>query len=272
VSFLRTLPFVAAAALFLGGCSRGQDSGVELGYRFLGTTKPGQVTELKQVVRRRIEGSGVASLEIRDNADGILVRLPGATGETVLLVKRLLRSSGKLEFRPAAPLDVQKKFAQDGAVPPGYTVFDNPTPARGGQYEAFGAKVLLGNSVIGSRDIAAAEPRQEMVPGGHRWVTAFELNADGARRFDEVATELYNRTPAGLLAIMVNGEIRSMPAMQSPSFKGRGQVSGAKNQADALELAVILRSGELPVPLGSRKDGKDVLGEPESERPYGSKK
>jgi preprotein translocase subunit SecD len=271
----RTRPLLTAIVLVVGGCSRPPDSGVQLGYRILGervALRPEIVAELKQVVRRRVEGSGVPYLEFLDEAEGLVVKLPGASDETVLLVKRLLRSQGKLEFRPAAPVDVQEIFNREGKVPPGYSVVLNSTPARGGVYEAFGAKVVLQDPVLRSRNIADAEPREERVPGGTRWVTTFELDPEGAQRFDDAAAQLYNRKPPGLLAILVDGEIRSMPAVQSPAFHGRGQISGAKNEQDARELAVILRSGELPVLLGARKDGKDVPGEPESEKRYGSPK
>jgi SecD/SecF fusion protein len=104
-----------------------------------------------------------------------------------------------------------------------------------------------------------------MVPGGSRWVTSFTLNAEGAKMFDDAAERLYNQRPAGLIVIMLDGKVKSAPAVQSPAFHGHGQISGAKDQNDAKELSVILRSGSLPAPIGTYEDGKAVPGKPESE-------
>jgi preprotein translocase subunit SecD len=132
--------------------------------------------------------------------------------------------------------------------------------------------LLRTDAVVRSKHIQEAEPREEIVPGGKRWVTSFVLDAEGAKRFDAAAKELYERRPAGLLGIVLDGELKSMPAVQSPVFHGRGQISGAKSEEDARDLAAILRGGELVVPLGSRRDGKDLPGVPEFERPFGPKK
>ena len=96
---------------------------------------------------------------------------PGATPDTSARVKRLFRSRGLLELRPVAPLPIQKKYNEDKVVPEGYEVIQNNERARGGEYEAYGAQILVSReSVIGGRQIVGAEAREEMVPGGKRWV------------------------------------------------------------------------------------------------------
>ena len=101
-----------------------------------------------------------------------------------------------------------------------------------------------------------------MTTAGKAWVTAFELDATGAKLFDEAAERLYNQRPPGLLAILLDGVLKSVPAVRSAAFHGRGQISGVKSEEDAKDLATILKAGALPLPLG----------EPEFERPYGPKK
>ncbi|MCI0340991.1 MAG: hypothetical protein L0216_07530 [Planctomycetales bacterium] len=46
---------------------------------------------------------------------------------------------------------------------------------------------------------------------------------------------------------------------------GRGMTTGALTEAGAETLAIVLRSGALPVPLGRTVNGVPVPGEPESE-------
>jgi preprotein translocase subunit SecD len=82
-------------------------------------------------------------------------------------------------------------------------------------------------AVIEGRNIIAAEPHREAGLDGASWVTLFELDAEGARRFDEAAERLYGRSPRGRIAIVLDDVVRSAPVVNSPSFHGRGQISGA---------------------------------------------
>jgi len=81
--------------------------------------------------------------------------------------------------------------------------------------------------VIEGRHIVNAEPQQEAASGGIGWVTLFELDAEGARRLDEAAEQLYRRH--GRIVILLDGEVRSAPVVQSPAFHGRGQISGLRD-------------------------------------------
>src|SRR5581483_3643438 len=163
----------------------------------------------------------------------------------------------------AAPRNLQEQFNKDHVVPEGWMVVDNTERGRGGEYEAYGAQILVQKQpVIEGRHIEDAEAREEMVPGGARWVTSFTLNTEGAKMFDDAAARLYDQRPPGLIVIMLDGKVKSAPAVQSASFHGHGQISGAKDQNDAKELAIILRSGSLPAPIGSIEGGP---GKPESE-------
>jgi preprotein translocase subunit SecD len=234
--------------------------GVELVYR--PQVPEARKQELLDAVRRRMQ-----AIDPRNGArfDGelLVVKLPGALEETADRAKSVLRVQGELHLSKVAPVPVQQQFNQDQRVPEGYKVVANPDRPRGGEYEAYGARILVRKQpVVEGRHMVEAEPRQELAAGGTRWVTAFEMNAEGARLFDEAAAELYEMRPPGLLAILLDGELKSCPAIQSPRFKGRGQISGAKSAEDARSLAIILRSGVLPVRLG----------DPEAERKYGDKK
>jgi preprotein translocase subunit SecD len=280
---MKWMPLAAAAAMVAAVgiwlVASAQDSGTELGYQLLWDRAPADLskaealTSTKESIRRRFDIAGLPHAEVLEESGALRIKLPGATPEQVALAKRLLRTVGNLQLRPAATLDLQDKFNKDGIVPAGYAVIDNPLQPRGGEYEAWGKSVLLRiEPVIRAKHIAESEPRQEMIPGGARWVTTVVMNPEGATRFDQAATELYGRRPAGLIGIVLDGELKSMPSVQSPAFHGMAQISGAKSREDAADLAIILRSGELVVPLGSRKNGKAAPGDPEFERPYGPKK
>lgn len=241
-------------ALTAVGCGKVPDSGVEIGYRV-------QVTpELEQAARRRLEALAIRGAEVRKDGGLLVLRLPGADPETVFRVKRIFRPKGELHLSKVAPLEVQQKFNDDGKVPAGYRVVANPERSRGGEYDAFGGKLLVEiQPVIEGRHLIQAEPRKEMTPVGVRWVTAIEMDKEGAQRFDAAAAKLYEMRPPGLIAILFDGVLKSAPAVQSPAFHGRAQISGAKDQDEAQDLALILKAGLLPVQLP----------DPEVERPYG---
>ncbi|HZE99596.1 MAG TPA: protein translocase subunit SecD [Planctomycetota bacterium] len=258
--------FVADAKINLGIDLAG---GAELRYKVL--FEPGfsgnRETATKiatDVIRRRVEAKQLKEPKINSRGDDeIIIQLAGVDADGLRDYKRLIETSGKLELHAAAPRDMQERYNKDKVVPQDYSVVDNTERGRGGDYEAYGAQILVMKApVIEGRHIEDAEARQEMVPGGSRWVTSFTLNAEGAKMFDDAAERLYNQRPPGLIVIMLDGKVKSAPAVQSPSFRGHGQISGAKDQNDAKELSIILRSGSLPAPIGSIEGGP---GKPESE-------
>ena len=234
------------------------DSGVELGYRV--TTRAGDPAIL-DAARRRVQSVN-PRFDVRVDSGVLVLRLSGASPGEVIQGKRLFQIQGDLQLCTVAPIPVQQKFNQDKVVPEGWVAVGNDDRRRG-IYESYGAQILVRQeAIIDGRHIVTADPKREMAPGGHRWVTTFELNAEGARRFDEAAEILYRQRPPGLIAIIIDGVLKSAPSVQAPSFEGHGQISGAKGAEEAKDLAIILRSGALPVPLES----------PEFERPYGPKK
>ncbi|HUR39501.1 MAG TPA: protein translocase subunit SecD, partial [Planctomycetota bacterium] len=216
------------------------------------------------VIRRRVEAKQLKEPKINSRGDDeIIIQLAGVDADALRDYKRLIETSGKLELHAAAPRGVQEQYNKDKVVPENYMAVENTERGRGGEYEAYGSTILVQKApVIEGRHIEDSEPRQEMVPGGSRWVTSFTLNAEGAKMFDDAAEKLYNQRPPGLIVIMLDGKVKSAPAVQSPAFHGHGQISGAKDQNDSKELSIILRSGSLPAPIGSIGGGP---GKPESE-------
>lgn len=268
------LIFGAILLWFLAGPG-GKDWGTELTYRMLlpdsSEGEAGRLApELRRVLERRLKDLGIGSFEVAFEGDLVRIKVPGAAAKDVAPIKRILKKVGHLQLRPAADRTIQEKYKLDGLVPDGYEAFEYPHLQSTGEYGPWSPRLLVHKkSVIESRHIVKAEPHQTMDTRGLSWVTSFELDAEGAVLFDRAAKELYNRNPPGLIAILMDGVVRSAPAVQSESFRGRGQISGAGSEEEAKDLAIILRSGGLPAPLGGLRAGVKTPGEPESERPYG---
>ena len=81
-------------------------------------------------------------------------------------------------------------------------------------------------------------------------------NDVGATIFDQLAVHLHN--PAGTggsyslqyaLGIFLDNNLLSAPQMTSESYGGKGTISGSFDITEAQELANLLKSGSLPMPL-----------------------
>ena len=67
------------------------------------------------------------------------------------------------------------------------------------------------------------------------------MSKDGARRFGRFTeANIGNR-----LAIVLDNQIRSAPTIQS-RIEDSGRITGAANEQDASDLALVLRAGSLP--------------------------
>lgn len=168
--------------------------------------------EATDVVRRRIDPQQVREPKVTMSGDdGIALQLAGIDADGLRDVKKRIGTMGKLELFAAASPELQERYARSGVVPAGFKVAEN--------------LLIEERPVIEGRHIVHAEPH---LGESGRWVTMFDLNPEGAKRFDEAAERLYRRTPRGRIVIVLDGKVQSAPAVESPAFHGRGQISGAQ--------------------------------------------
>jgi preprotein translocase subunit SecD len=230
------------------------------------------------VLFRRLERLGAAEVKCEfldrtaEQPDRVTITITGIDPARVPDYRRLLALMGRLELCGVASEPVQLRFSKDRVVPVGFRPVDNPNPFQRAEYSTWsGSQILVEQaSVIAPRHIIASEARQSLDSvGSSQWVTTFELDAEGARLFDEAAKILFNMKPRGMIAILLDGRLRSAPVIMSDHFDGHGQISGAKSEQEAKDLAITLQSGPLPARLGRMKGGVFVPGEPEAERRFG---
>ncbi len=101
--------------------------------------------------------------------------------------------------------------------------------------------------------LADAEPlvdQSEVVP---KYVVSIKWNDEGSTIFDEVASRLYNSGAYGTLhralGIFLDDTLLSAPQILQASYGGSGQITGDFTPDEASELANLLQSGALPMPL-----------------------
>jgi protein-export membrane protein SecD len=80
-------------------------------------------------------------------------------------------------------------------------------------------------------------------PGG--MLVSFRLDRRGARTFREVTRDNVGKQ----LAIVLDNIVKSAPRIDGPIPSGEGQITGSFTDAEAADLALVLRVGALPVDL-----------------------
>ena len=238
------------------------------------------------IIRDRIDGLGVAEPDVTRQGGRVVVQLPGISdqqraidvvGQTAEL--RFRTVCAELFSEPFALPD-----PESGAVAPPPVLPDPELDERGlapcpsgvdynglvtstsaedvlerfvvlPQRDDSGQVVrrfLLGPSALTGAGLSSADSsfRGEFVVDA-----TFKGGEEGADKFDEMAVECYSGTAycptgaAGLgrLAIVVDGNVRSAPTVQTPNFDGRVVISGGFSEQEADDLALVLRYGALPI-------------------------
>jgi preprotein translocase subunit SecD len=101
--------------------------------------------------------------------------------------------------------------------------------------------------------LSDAQPNSIQEGGIPEFVVSIQWNNEGADIFNDIAARLYSR-PSGSdqrdLGIFLDDSLLSNPQIQQPSYSGgSAQIEGNFTQAEVVELANLLKSGALPLPL-----------------------
>jgi len=195
-----------------------------------------------RTLERRINSLGLTEPVIQahgptEKSFQILVQLPGV--DDPARVKQIMGTAAVLELSEvkdgpfASP---EQARAKHGGVLPLNTRLVPEMRRPGESGEAW--YLVVRTPVITGRDLRNARPGRDEF---QKWETDFTLGRDGARRFARFTeANVGNR-----LAIILDGQVRSAPTIQS-RIEDSGRITGAANQQDASDLALVLQSGSLP--------------------------
>ena len=184
-----------------------------------------------EVIRRRIDELGTREPNIvRQGANRIVVQVPGLQDPAAL--KALLGKTAKLEFK-LVDVDVDPQMLAEGRAPPGSQVLPS---LEGGSLAVKRRAIITGDQLIDSQ-VSTDQNNQPAV--------SFRFDSSGGRRFAQ-ATQANVGRP---FAIILDGVVISAPRINEPILGGSGIISGSYTIATANELAILLRSGKLPVEL-----------------------
>ena len=113
-------------------------------------------------------------------------------------------------------------------------------PARGGSED----KQLTGDL------LSDAQPLQDTSSIVTEYVVHIEWNDEGSVIFDDIAARLYGTgSVKSRIGIFLDGTMLSAPTINVQSYGGSGQIEGGFTAVEVEQLANLLKSGSLPIPL-----------------------
>jgi preprotein translocase subunit SecD len=184
-----------------------------------------------EVIRKRIDELGTREPTIvRQGTNRIVVQVPGLQDPSAL--KALLGKTAKLEFKLVDVTADPTEVAQ-GRAPPGSQIL----PSNDGVPVVVKRRAIItGDQLIDSQ----VTTDQNNAPA-----VSFRFDSTGGRRFAQATQENVGKP----FAIILDGKVISAPNINEPILGGSGIISGNYTVATANELAILLRSGKLPVEL-----------------------
>src|SRR5579863_5577348 len=205
-----------------------------------------------ETIERRINALGLTEPTIQRhgrNDNEILVQLPGEGDPS--RAKAVIQAGGQLELMLLAdptPYPSQSaglaKYA--GVLPPNTELLkerpeshirQNPNDTSENWY------LVERTPAVTGRDLrSATENRNTEMPG--QWQINFVLSNEAAKRFGPFTEQNRGRQ----MAIVLEHQVYSAPTIQS-RIEDQGRIDGNFSQAQAHDLALVLRAGALPASI-----------------------
>ncbi|MGO2595605.1 MAG: protein translocase subunit SecD [Glutamicibacter arilaitensis] len=246
-----------------------------------------QLDQAVEIIRQRVDGSGVSEPEITTQSGrNVVVSMPGTPDQTT---RDLIQASANMEFRPvlitggyAATPKEDRTAEKDLPKPEGKP--ENPsdtnwiTPELFQEFEGYdcetelkdrggdaadpakpmiscdtdmGVKYILGPQEISGDKIKDAYAQLARGVNGSvtgEWVVVIEFDAEGTKIFADTTQRLIAlQGSQNQFAIVLDGETISAPTTNAVISDGRPQISGGFTQESSQALAEQLKYGALPI-------------------------
>ena len=229
--------------------------------------------ETIEIIRSRVDALGVAEPDIARSGTDVIVQLPGVSDAERL--RELIGRTAQLRFRPVLetftpgteayaelgidctlPASERGPLAADEA---GYLCGRGTSIGEGELAVTLPGSIhLVGPAALSGDAIEDAFPVEQS--GG--FTTSVSFDAEGSAAFAAITSDLAcerDQGLPGLLAIVLDGTVESAPSMNPDVRCGVGLTDGAVITSGALDreaqrvaatdLALVLRTGSLPISL-----------------------
>ncbi len=199
------------------------------------------VDQALETIRNRVDQFGVAEPTIqRQGARNIVVELPGIEDPSRAI--QLIGRTARLEFR-LVDEGQSVDEALKGRVPAGSEILYERKVNKQTK-EVTRTPYLLKKQVLLTGD-ALSNAKMELGSRFGEPYVSIEFNGDGARLFEHITSENVGKR----LAIALDDTVYSAPVIRERIGGGRAQITGSFTDAEAKDLAIVLRAGALPAPV-----------------------
>ncbi len=175
-----------------------------------------------EVVRKRLNETGLTEPTVTlQGSDAILVQMPGMSDPSQ--VKSLLGTTAQMSFHWQANSNTSAFMLRHDDSGRSYRLEQNIA--------------LEGEHITDASGALSAQTGQPVV--------TFRLDSIGAKQFATMTRDNVGR----VLAIVLDDEVITAPVINGPIPGGRGEIAGSFTLPEAHDVALMLRTGALPVPL-----------------------
>jgi preprotein translocase subunit SecD len=204
--------------------------------------KQASVDQTLETIRNRIDQFGVSEPIIQRQGDrDILVQLPGI--QDPARAKELIGKTAVLQFKLVRDVNPDPYASGAQPLPAGTQVLYEISKTPAGDRKK-GQPLLVESSTLMTGDVVSdARVRPGDLPNSR--IVALDLNARGARLFEEITAANVNRR----LAIILDDTIYSAPVIKERIPGGRAVIQGSFTSDEARDLSIVLRTGALPAPV-----------------------
>jgi preprotein translocase subunit SecD len=211
------------------------------------------VRNATQVIETRCSYLGVYCRAERVGGEGSnRVRLRVSGAKDFGRVKSVLLAEGRLELRPVvsqpSPMPMQSYPTREAAEKAAGQKYDVAPYEEGGTAPAF--VTVEREPIVTGADLRDASAVPDTANDGGNYTILFTLRPEGAVRFGEWTGANVGR----YLAIILNGKVRSAPYIKGP-ITDSGQITGNFTREQAQDVALTLRSGNMPAPVEVLEEG-----------------
>lgn len=231
-----------------------------------GEADEGVLDQTVEIIRNRVDSLGAQEPDIaREGTENIIVQLPGIRDQERAL--EIIGQTAQLRFRgvlEVVPVEEAERAARDEDLEPGSPEFDafvNEQMEEEGiqlsSEDPVGEEVVfratdeplwyrLGPADVVGSDIAHAQANFDQTTGSG-WHVLLEMTNTGRDKWGAVTTEL--SAQQAQLAIVLDRRVESAPVVNTPITDGKAQITGQFTEQEAKDLALVLRTGALPIEL-----------------------
>ncbi|WP_034338354.1 protein translocase subunit SecD [Deinococcus misasensis] len=175
------------------------------------------VDKAKTILENRVNALGIAEPTVqRQGNNRVVIELPGIKPAEQEKARKLIGTTAKLTFH-IVPDALNQTLDKDMKV------------------SDLGPAVGTGEIILNA---------QAQADAGGRWLVSFTTTPDGAAKLEAITRPNVGKR----MAIVLDGQVKSAPTLQS-TLSTNGQITGSFTAEEASDLALVLKSGALPVPL-----------------------